>query len=534
MNQCLSVKPIVPHRINCHYYKAVVALAFALLVACRFLNLSADFPIGLASSGAAYTDEGWWSRNAVAIIREGHWYIDDGYNTILNLPTVPLLQTMWFKVFGISQASARALTVVCSIVVSGLVYEIARQELRASVAWIAPFIILSNYPVFAFSRIALLEMPMLVLILLSLWMATLPQLQIAKQTERNLRSPLVAALILITSALLAVLAVLAKITALFAAPMILAMIALRHGSWHSKIRHGVIWLLTFAIAYSLYRTFITPETAPDIATNSYDYFARYNVTRKLHDSLLSVIKGPLRVNKYCIEVFPLLFPALLISIFTLMRLAFYRTSYVFQIVVLWSALFLAGLSTSNYAAPRYFIVLIVPISLAAPLTVNHFWQRKVSTKQIVDRAQLKRAVFLSCICLSVILSSFRIASHLLSPQYSFTQMAQQVEATIAANPSHPPVLLGHFADSIALTTDNIKAVNDKLGYQPLSHRIETFSPGYYISIGKIKSPIAKAINPHYRMRLLQQFNVYQNYDFGKPIFFYQLTPKDPFVNKLPI
>ncbi|MEM6451435.1 MAG: glycosyltransferase family 39 protein [Cyanobacteria bacterium P01_D01_bin.105] len=504
----------------------------------RFLNLSADFPIGLASSGAAYTDEGWWSRNAVAIIREGHWYIDDGYNTILNLPTVPLLQTLWFTVFGISQFSARALTAVCSIIISGLVYAIARRELSASVAWIAPFIILSNYPVFVFSRIALLEMPMLVLVLLSLWIATLPRLQrkVTIQAKRAWRSHFTSALILVTSALLAVLATLAKITALFAAPMVLVMLALQPGTWHSKARHSLIWLLTFVIAYGLYHAFVTPETAPTTTTESYDYFARYNVTRKLHDSLLSVIKGPLRVLKYCFEVFPLLFPALALSISTLIKVKPYRTSYVFRIVFLWSILFLAGLSISNYAAPRYFIVLIVPIALVIPMMFNHFWQQRNLTKQPTINAKLKlkkpelkklklkKTVFLGCVYLSVILSLFRISHYLLNPQYSFVQMAQQVEATIAANHNHSPILLGHFADSIALST-NVRAVNDKLGYQPLSYRIETFKPGYYISIGEIKPPISQAIAPHYTMRLLQQFDVYQNHDFGKPVLFYQLTPK---------
>ena len=120
--------------------KLIAIVVLGLLAVGRFFHLSADFPIGLTSYGATYTDEGWWSRNAVALVREGNWYIDDGYNTILNLPTVPLMQTLWFKLFGVSQAAARALTATCSIIVSALVYVMVRRELTPNLAWLSAFI----------------------------------------------------------------------------------------------------------------------------------------------------------------------------------------------------------------------------------------------------------------------------------------------------------------------------------------------------------------------------------------------------------
>jgi len=505
----------------------VVIAVLGLLAVGRFFNLSADFPIGLTSYGATYTDEGWWSRNAVALVREGSWYIDDGYNTILNLPTVPLMQTLWFKAFGVSQSAARALTATCSVAVSALVYAIARRELKPSLAWLAPFIILSSYPVFAFSRIALLEMPMMALILLSLWLVTSPAVrtQARVRQKEGLRSHLFTELLLLISAVLCVLAILAKTTALFAPPMLLALIALQSGSPRKKVYHGSVWLLSFLAAYSLYHAFST-YTSLQSAAESYQYFSTYNVTAKFHDSLVSIIKGPLRVLKYCAEVFPLLFLTLLISIATLASQKRYRTSTTFQIVVLWSVLFLGGLSTSNYAAPRYLIVLIVPIALAVPLTADYFLQRRALTftEQIHAKPNFKKAAFFVLVPISVLLSLFRIGGYLLTPNYSFISMAQQVEHTVEAMPDHSPVLMGHFADSLALATD-IKAINDEMGYQPLSYRIERFNPGYYICVGEMKTPIAETLNQYYEVTLIEQFDVYQNYDYGEPVFFYQLTPK---------
>ena len=507
----------------------LIATVLGLLAIGRFFNLSADFPIGLTSYGATYTDEGWWSRNAVALVREGNWYIDDGYNTILNLPTVPLIQTVWFRAFGVSQAAARALTATCSVLVSVLVYVIARRELKPSIAWLAPFIVLSSYPVFAFSRIALLEMPMIVLILLSLWLATLPILRRKEPVDKKerLRSHLFKELILMASAVLCVLAILAKTTALFVPPMLLALIALQPGSPRKKVYQGTIWLASFLAAYSLYQAFSTHASLQN-AAESYQYFAEYNVTAKLHDSLLSVIKGPLRIFKYCAEVFPMLFSALIISIVTLASQRRYQASTTFQIVVLWSVLFLGGLSVSNYAAPRYLIVLIVPIALAIPLAFNHFLQQRslTFTEKINAKPNLKRAAFFMLVPLSVLLSIFRISGYLLTPDYSFISMAQQVERTVETTPNHSPVLMGHFADSLALATD-IKAINDEMGYQPLSYRIEKFNPGYYICVGEMKAPIEETLSEYYTIALIKQFDVYQNYDFGEPVFFYQLTPKQP-------
>lgn len=489
----LPVKPQPSHSRNRSYAAYAIALTFILLALGRFVNLTADFPNGLTSYGATYTDEGWWSRNAVALVREGNWYIDDGYNTILNLPTVPLLQTLWFKAFGVSQAAARALTATCSVIVSALVYAIARRELKPSLAWIAPFIILSSYPVFAFSRIALLEMPMMVLVLLSLWLATVP----------NMRA-------IALSAGLITLAILAKTTALFALPMIAILTALQPGPMRQKSQRISIWIGCFAVAYGCYHLFWAPEASP-----SYLYFERYNVSSKIHRSWFSAFKGPLRVLKYCFQTFPILFPLLAVCAIALAKIKKYRTSYLVQIIVLWSVLFLGGLSVSNYAAPRYFIVLIVPIALSIPVALNYLFSRS-------DKGKI---VFLSAVLLSVVISLFRISSYLYSPSYSFINMAQQVEAYVASNPDHPPTLMGHFADSIALATD-VKAINDEMGFQSLPYRIERFNPGYYLSIGAVKEPIAAILQEYYQLKLIETFDVYENYDYGKAVFFYELTPNE--------
>ncbi len=222
-----------------------VVVVLVLLACLRLVDLSADFPVGMISSpGMAYTDEGWWSRNAIAFIRNGRWYIDDGYNTVFSLPVLPLLQVMWFKVFGVGLTAARSLNVLCLGVIAGLVYAIARREIKSGLAWIAPFIVLSSYPMFVYSRIALLEMPMLALILLSLWLA------IAADDSPATRLAKVA-----SSAIFFALAVLTKTSALFALPMLATLVFLQSGRLQfskRRFQQVAIWLLIFAIPIGLF------------------------------------------------------------------------------------------------------------------------------------------------------------------------------------------------------------------------------------------------------------------------------------------
>jgi hypothetical protein len=481
----------------------VLAVILVSLAGLRLVFLSADFPAGMDSYGMTYTDEGWWSRNAIALIREGRWYIDDGYNTVFNLPVLPLLQVAWFRAFGISLTAARSLNVLCTLIISVLVYAIARREIKSGLAWIAPFVVLSSYPIFVYSRLSLLEMPMLMLILVSVWLAMSAH---SRLTWHLNWQPVK----ILGSAVFLAIAVLTKTTALFALPALVAILYLQPGRRKQKALKVLAWLLAFAVPLGLFFWFASQgENAL-----SYQHFAGYNVAGKVHQGTSSVVKGPLRVIKYSLELFPLLLLGLGLSIATLWKAKQYRAHPLFQIAVIWSLSMLAAFSVSNYAAPRYFVVWIVPAALALPLAIEYLLSRESWHKPAV------LAVFL----LSTIVSLSRIALYIATPEFTLVNMADEIEATIEANPNHSPVVMGHFADTLALA-ENVKAINDKMGFQDLDYRIQTFNPGYYVSTGPVEAAIAPTLETYYRLDLLEKFDVYDNYDFGEPVFFYQLTPK---------
>lgn len=531
----------------------VIILSLCLLVAARFLFLTADFPSGLGAKGVLYTDEGWWSRNAVAWVREGDWHIDDGYNPIINLPVVSLLQTVWFKAFGVSLSAARSLTAVLSVGVSVLVFLLVRREVKGHLAWLAPALVLSSFPTFAFSRLALLEMPMLFLILVSLWLVPYrARLQSASErntaerntAERNIGERNTGSLKqvrgdayqlrpsvgIVLSALAFGGAVLTKTTALFALPISLWLLWVQPRSVWEKLRWLLLWLLTIALLYGLYYVVFVVGQPSDS-----EYFTSYNVTGKLvHENAFTFFRGPFRAIRRSLTLFPILLPCFFASLLILFQNKAYRASRIFIISALWSVLSLTAFSLSNYAPSRYFTVLIVPIAMAIPLALQSVLQGQKGLLAEDDHRNLFIGRGLPfAVVLSVVLSLSRIGIYLALPAFTFMNMAQSVASYIEQHPQRTNVVMGHFADSLALAVP-LKGVNDKMGFQSLAHRLETFNPSYYVFAGSIEDtdaikdfdyrPAAE-IKQNYTFRLIDTFNVYPGRIYQKPVFFYELLPK---------
>lgn len=520
-----------------------------MLSVARFIYLQADFPIDLGDPGMAYTDEGWWSRNAIAWVREGNWYIDDGYNPITYLPILSVFQVLWFKLFGASLGAARAISVLCSLLVSVLVYDLARQEIRPQIAWIAPFIVLSSYPVFAYSRLAILEMPMILLILASLWLAVTPfkrQLPAANQNTLHTTSLFK----IVGSGVLFAIAIFTKTTALFALPVVALLLLLRSGfTWRSVRTHlksALLWLLIVGITVGIFHLLL--QQFGDVQSQT--HFSNYNVTQKVPSSPSSAWKGPFRVVERSARLFPLMFIGLLGAITLFIKEKIYYSSQLFRTVTLWSAATLSAFSLSNFAALRYFLVLIVPIALVVPLTLQYafteksltekaftkpaFTQQATSTgKTVLSKRNQTPLSFKNltppCVALLLIFtlstgySLARIANYLSTPHFTLVETADTIEHYIEQDNLASNVVMGHFADTVALTAQQIKAVNDKFGFRSLEYRIKTFNPAYYLSIGEIEPERQQVIESDYQIDLIKTFDLYQNRDYDKPVFLYRLT-----------
>ena len=159
--------------------------------------------------------------------------------------------------------------------------------------------------------------------------------------------------------------------------------------------------------------------------------------------------------------------------------------------------------------------MIVPIALITPVIVQYLLSNSVYN--------FSKNLILPIFLISIYLNIFRIGVYLSNPNFSFVTMAERIESYIQQQDINSNVVMGHFADPLALTAD-IQPINDRMGFRSLEYRLENLKPNYYISIGEVDGKIAETIKQYYDLNLLEKFDVYENYDYGKKVFFYQLIP----------
>lgn len=131
----------------------------------RFHRISADPDTSVTWSGAFFTDEGFYSTNAVKKILTGH-FICDHFNHILVMPVMSFLQYYCLEYFGLSLFSIRfpslllsTLTILLFIIFIILSYRKKHEDLKVILP-VSVFIFCTNYIYLIYSRVAFWDIPM--------------------------------------------------------------------------------------------------------------------------------------------------------------------------------------------------------------------------------------------------------------------------------------------------------------------------------------------------------------------------------------
>jgi 4-amino-4-deoxy-L-arabinose transferase-like glycosyltransferase len=151
--------------------KGVVAYALTILIiiGLRLVNLNADPPSWLSWSSGIYSDEGIYAGDARSAVLFGHWSPGDFHSAEI-APLHHLLLLIIFHIFGVSLITARALSVVTSLITLALFYLVLRKEFDERTAFTG-LLFLGLSPVFLFyNRLALLETPTVCLFTLALYL----------------------------------------------------------------------------------------------------------------------------------------------------------------------------------------------------------------------------------------------------------------------------------------------------------------------------------------------------------------------------
>src|ERR1700761_3084068 len=93
-------------------FEAGILLATAIFFALHAVHLNADFPNHSPwMDWAKYTDEGWYGDAAIRYFLRGNWYVAGDFNPAVALPVWPLIEGVFFSLFGVSLTVARTLAV---------------------------------------------------------------------------------------------------------------------------------------------------------------------------------------------------------------------------------------------------------------------------------------------------------------------------------------------------------------------------------------------------------------------------------------
>ena len=510
-----------------------IASVFFLL---HFLHLNADFPnFAPWMDWSKYTDEGWYGDGAIRHFQTGHWFVAGDFNPAVALPVWPVLEGLLFHFTGVSLVAARALTGVVFggiLLLSGLlilrsgsggatpavgltrgIEQVRRGSMLRSTlpltAAAALMLLATNPFCYAFGRLAILE-PMLVLLMLAALVvaqtAEVPALPAHGLRLRPKLSPSVFQVIGLGVLLPAI--VLTKTTGLFLFPAIAWMLFASLGyQWRAFLRVGVpagaiaatIWIGYFAF---LVRPHYLLDYRYLFSANAYTGMTRSNWISAIFYTLHGVawIGRALTIATTA---------ALLMAMSSPRRL---REHPLIVSLILWAAGYGTFLAYHNNLQPRYYLVVVVPLTLLVPVVFHDLVLPRLRTRTVRTAAGIAAAAVAFSIVAPDAVQTVSFVRH---PQYTFLSAAQRLNAYIAADrrrdPKHNPLLLSISGSDISLMT-GLHSICDDFGSSELEDRVNRYKPGWYASWNLIEDDKMDALTPLFHVERVAAFPAMDDQD----------------------
>jgi hypothetical protein len=364
-----------------------------LFICLRFIKIDADFPLDVSSLGMIYTDEGWYTNGAIEKVKTGSWYKPGEQNLILNIPIIYLLQTVTFSTLGPSITSARLTIIFCFIIMLLAMFEFVRRKSNITSACVCVFLISVNYLLFAYSRFAILEIPMMCFISLSFLCAVINKKRF-----------------LILSILFMFIAILTKQIAVFSIPALMFL-------YYNRFK----WCSIFAvIPLVLYLFYIS------IMGGIFSEFSDYSKFQTGRIALGTIFTNFMSAINNSIAFVP--FIAAGILFFMPIRSLKKDKFLLFSIV--WTACCFLFFPMTNYQPSRYFVMLIIPMCLSFSILISN-----------------KKRIIAATIIFTLLTNGLGISYYLIKSKYTFKDMCHSISAIVGDK-----TLYGTMANTISLET----------------------------------------------------------------------------------
>ena len=514
-----SIHP-VPQKASLRWLYVLWVLGIFGLFCLHFPHLLADFPNHSPwMDYSKYTDEGWYGNAAIRYYLTGHWYFRGDFNPAVALPVWPLLLAAVFHFTGVSLAAARVLGLVFFGLNLLLAYFVVRTQAVRWVALLAVTVLATSPFLWAFSRLAILESP-LVCILLFSWLLAL---RLPRASGRA-RTAMLTAI-----GLLLCLMVLTKTTALFILPSTLFLVARAYQRRREAVRAVGIAAGAAALPWcAWYFLLVRPHYRAD-----YLYLFTAN-----HWPQPTSFGGWLGAYWWALHGSLWISPTLCVTALALLLLTFnYRRSADSRRTSqggaepaspgLWrspltgaSLLAIAGYvffaGWHNSPQPRYYETLLYPLAFVLALGIADLLAHLQLSLRICGAAALAVAAAVS------VSGVFRIAGYLRHQEYTFINAAKGVTRYIDEHPGPHRLLLSVSGDNIQFITGQ-PAICDDYGTWDLPYRIHVYQPGWYAAWNDLDSGTLADIQTLYSLERVAAFPAFDDPDRNLLVL-YRMVP----------
>ena len=503
----------------------LVAAGFFVL---HFVHLKADFPNHSPwPDWSKFTDEGWYSHAAIRHFQLGHWYLPGDFNPAAAVPVWPALEAVVFRFTGVSVAAARALAVALFGLNLLCCYRLMRRwskgasdaSRRSLAPALAVLLIAVNPLYYAFSRLAVLE-PLLILLTLAALLAASFAGEATAQawgSDQSARSRLSLRSVIwpVVLGVLLPLMVLIKTTGTFLIPAIFWMLWTAAGC---RVRPflraalvavgigGALWGAYFGL-------FVWPAYLAD-----YRYLFQVNTNTGIAQEpfwpvLGSVLLGLKWIGGVLLVLALIAIVSFLARLGTTSRRARFTTNPLFGTLLIWMFGYGAFLVYHANPAPRYYVVLVVPISMMVamffePLVAGAFGSQSqvqggAPTARLDDLLLRLPAVAAGVGLVFVIFSGARqTIGFVRHPEYTFIDTAERIRQAVAleraTDPDHSELVLSISGAQLSLMT-GLESICDDFGTVDLAQRVATYKPGWFATWNYVEDDKMDALAPMYRL-----------------------------------
>ncbi len=498
---------------------AALLVFSAAFLGLHFVHLAADFPNNSPwMDWSKYTDEGWYGDAAIRHFQLGHWYLAGDFNPAAALPVWPFLEGILFHFTGVSLLAARAAT-VCVFAAILLTSWLLLQRWRPSVdadlpshansrrplslaPYVAVFLLAVSPFCFVFTRMAILEPFLILLMLLSLLAAST-----AKPAAAIVRANLLP--ILALGGLLPAM-ILTKTTALFLMPALFWLLfAALDYQFRPFLRVAIpaaglallLWLGWFG--YILAHHYLL-DYRYLFSANGYTGITLANASTVLSDTVTDGM-----------WMGSVLFPASMLAL--LLALVSWVVSWrrvrslpLAVSLMLWAGGYVFFLAYHDNLQPRYYLVVAVPLTLLLSVVFELFL---LGNGLILGpRGLLARRLALVAVAAVVGIIGFQSARQTLHfvrhPDYTLLGAARELEQYITEDhkrdPAHSPLLLSISGSDISLMT-GLHSINDDFGTLELVNRVALYKPGWYAAWNDLEDDKMEALAPYYHVERVAEF-----------------------------